>query len=110
VVLPFSCFLLPAIGNSVRVLGCAQTSLDQFFCHVISDESAEKLDQTFKHEFKGLGGCGLASCHDGLPNAVDVRLRARVNLDLSQGREVGTRPGEGAGEESIAPVNANPPG
>jgi protein-L-isoaspartate O-methyltransferase len=55
-------------------LGCSQTSLDQFSCHVISDESAKKLDETFKHEFKGLGSSGVAARHDGFRNAVDVRL------------------------------------
>src|SRR5687767_8615971 len=81
VALLFSCFLPPIIGACITAFGCGPTLLNQFHCHVVSDKSAEKLDQPDEHRFEGFGGRAVSVLHDRLRDAVDVGLRPGTELD-----------------------------
>jgi hypothetical protein len=88
---------------------CEQTTIDKFHCHVISDESAEKLDQADEHRLEGLGGGGISVRHDGRSDAVNVGLRPGAELNLRERRVLGLRLRESAGEERVTAVRPNPP-
>src|ERR1700693_362721 len=68
-------FLPIAGGRYIAAFGSGQTALDQFHCHVISDESAEKFDDVDEHRLECLGGGGTPVRHDGRGDAVDVGVR-----------------------------------
>ncbi len=98
-----------AIGNRITALGDAHTSLDQLRCHVVSDESAAKIDQVDEHRLEGFGGRGVSVRHDGLGDAPNVRLRSGAELNLRQCWVLGPRLCEPAREQRVAAVGADPP-
>ena len=79
------------MGNGITPFGGAHTSLDQLRCHVVSDESAEQLDQVDEHRLERLGGRGVSVRHDRLWDAVNVGLRPGAELNLRQGWVRGPR-------------------
>jgi hypothetical protein len=83
--------------------------LDKLLCHVVSDESAEQLDEVDEHRLEGLGGRGVSVRHDRLGNAANVGLRPGTELNLRQRRVLGPRLCEPAREQRVAAVGTNPP-
>src|ERR1700682_6051129 len=104
-------FLPCAAGRCIAAFGYCQSSLDQFHCHVISDESAEKLDQMDEHRLEGLGGGAISVRHDGRSDAVYVGLRPSAELNLPERWVLGLRLRlrESADEERVTAVRPNPP-
>src|SRR5687767_12742715 len=78
----FSCFLPAIIGVCITAFRCGPTLLNQFHCHVVSDKSAEKLNQADEHGFEGFRGRAVSVLRDRLRDAVDVGLRQGTELDL----------------------------
>src|SRR6202163_2750671 len=99
--------LPPSFGRSVVALGY-QASLDQFRCHVVSDESAEKLDQPYEHRFQSLGRLGVSTRHNAVRDPFDVRLGPGAELNLLEGGVLRPRFRERPLEKSVAAVRTNP--
>jgi hypothetical protein len=91
------------------LLGIAKGSVDKFGCHVVSNESAEKLDQAYEHRFQGLGCLGVAARHNAVRDAFDVWLGPGAQQNLLECRVLRPRFRECPREKSVAAVWTNPP-
>src|ERR1700687_4334958 len=102
-------FLPRAARTRAATFGCEQTAVDQFHCHVISDKSAEKLDEADEHRLECLGCGGISVRHDGRSDAVDVGLRPGAELNLFERWVLSLRLRECASEKRVTAVWPNPP-
>jgi hypothetical protein len=91
------------------LLGIAKSVVDKFACHVVSNKSAEKLDQAYEHRFQSLGRLGVSARHDGVRDAFDVGLGPGAELNLLECRILRPRFRERPRKKSVAAVGANPP-
>jgi hypothetical protein len=102
-------FLPPAIGSCITAFGCGQALLDQFHCHIVSDESAEKLYEPHQRGLDGFGGRDIVVRHDALGDSLNVGLRSGSQLDFRQCRVLAARACQRTCEESVTAVGTNPP-
>src|SRR6202022_1439422 len=96
-------------GTRTATFGCEQTAVDQFHCHVISDESAEKLDEVDEHRLECLGCGGISVRHDSRSDAVNVGLRPGAELNLFERCVLSLRLRECASEKRVTAVWPDPP-
>jgi hypothetical protein len=109
VVLLSSRFLPPFTGSRITAFGCLQALLDQLHCHVVSDESAEKLHEPHQYGLDGFGGRGVAVRHYALRDPVDVGLGPGAELNLPQCGVLSLRLRERAREEGVTAFGTDPP-
>jgi len=96
-------------GPFPTAVGFVNAALDQFHCHVVSDESAEKLDQTGQHCFERLGAHHVAVRRYRFGDALYIGLRSDLQSNVIEGGMIGAPLGEGTREERVTPIAANPP-
>ena len=100
--------LQSAVGRCVTAIGCGQASLDEFHCHVVSDESAEELEEADEHRLERLFRGGVAVCHDRFRNAVEDALVPGAEPNLRQLGQLGARLCKRAGEKRATAVPTDP--
>jgi len=96
-------------GSCLTTVGFVDAALDEFHCHVVSDESAEKLDQTGQHCFERLGAHHVAVRRYRFGDALYIGLRSGLQSNVIEGGMIGAPLGEGTREERVTPIAANPP-
>jgi hypothetical protein len=97
------------MGSVIRAFRSERASLDQLRCHVVSDQSAQKLYQVHEHRLYRLGSGGVSVRDDSFGDAANVGVRFRAKLDLAQRRVFSSRFRECAGEKRVTTVRSNPP-